>query len=223
MDIFEFIQKFFLILLPGILGSYLYASLNVQKEQHYYFVFLKMIMMSFVSYLLTDALFSGIKQLFPCFIYDSIDIVHQIGAVDAVIPMENVLGAIVFSIILACVLTKAGYENWLFRLANRLKLTRRIDNQTVWEHAFDENSIIVLRDFVTKNTYYGKVVSFSDNSDNREIFFEDVYVFDEMSNPLYHAEQLYLSRAHNEFTIEIHDDTVDNKGERKDESDQEQS
>ena len=68
MDIFEFVQKFFLLLLPGILGSYLYASLNVQKEQHYYFEFLKIVMLSFMSYLSTDVLFLGIKKLFPCFI-----------------------------------------------------------------------------------------------------------------------------------------------------------
>ena len=214
MDIIEFVQKFFLFLLPGILGSYLYASLNVQKEQHYYFEFLKMIMMSFVSYLLTDILFGGINWLFPCFIYDPIDIVHQIGATEATIPTGNVLVSIVFALAVACVLTRAGYENWLFRLANRMKLTRRIDNQTVWEHVFDNNDVIVLRDLITGNTYYGKVYSFSDNSENREVYFENVSVYDKNSGFLYHAEKLYLSRLHNEFTVEVHDDTRVDEGER---------
>lgn len=221
MDVFEFVQKFFLILLPGILGSYLYASLNVHKEQHYYFEFLKIIMISFVSYLLTDAVFCGIKKVFPCFIYDSIDIVHQIGTAGAGIPSANVLISIVFALILACLLTKARYENWLFKLANILKLTRRIDNQTVWEHVFDDSDVVVLRDLVTSNTYYGKVISYSDNSENREIYFENVYVFDEYSAPLYHAENLYLSRAHNEFTIEIQDDSTNDKGEKQSEPIQE--
>lgn len=215
MEIIEFVQKFFLFLLPGILGSYLYATLNVQKEQHYYFELLKMIMISFVSFLLTDILFSGIKWLFPCFIYDSIDIVHQIGTAEATIPTENVLISVVFAILMACVLTKAGYKNWLFKLAVKLNLTRRIDNKTVWEHIFDDNDVVVLRDLVTRNTYYGKVCSFSDNSENREIYFEDVYVYDEHSEFLYHAEKLYLSRVHNEFTVEIQDDSTDNKGETK--------
>lgn len=207
MDIFEFVQKFFLLLLPGILGSYLYASLNVQKEQHYYFEFLKIVMLSFVSYLSTDVLFLGIKKLFPCFICAPIDIIHKIGSTETAIPTANVLISIGFALILACILTKSRYENWLFKLANKLKLTRRIDNQTVWEHVFDDSNIVVLRDRVTKNTYYGKVKSYSDNSDNREIYFENVYVFDELSNPLYHAETLYLSRSHNEFTIEIQNDS----------------
>lgn len=218
MDIFEFLQKFFLILLPGIIGSYLYASLNVQKEQHYYFEFLKMIMLSFVAYLSTDVLFGSIRKLFPCFICAPIDIVHLIGTVEAVIPTANVLVSVVFAILWACVLTKSRYENWLFKLANRLKLTRRIDNQTVWEHVFDDSDIVVLRDRVTKNTYYGKVVSYSDNSENREIYFADVYVFDERSDFLYHAEKLYLSRAHNEFTIEIQNDSQSAEGEHENES-----
>lgn len=207
MDIFEFVQKFFLLLLPGILGSYLYASLNVQKEQHYYFEFLKIVMFSFVSYLVTDVLFWGVKALFPCFICAPIDIINKIGSAEVTIPTANVLVSIGFALILACVLTKARYENWLFRLANKLKLTRRIDNQTVWEHVFDDSNIVVLRDGITKNTYYGKVISYSDNSENREIYFGNVYVFDEHSNRLYHAEKLYLSRAHNEFTVEIQKDT----------------
>lgn len=217
MNVFEFAQKFFLFFLPGILGSYLYASLNIQKEQHYYFEFLKMIMLSFVSFILTDMLFSIVKILFPCFIYGSIDIIHQIGAAEAVLPTANVLVSIIFALILACVLTKAGHENWLFKLANRMRVTRRIDNQTVWEHVFDNDDVIVMRDLVTGNTYYGKVYSFSDNSENREIYFENVYVYNQHSEFLYHAEKLYLSRVHNEFTIEIQDDTQSKEGENHNE------
>lgn len=218
MDIFEFIQKFFLLLLPGILGSYLYASLNVQKEEHYSFEFLKMVMISFASYLATDILFWGIRKLFPCFICAPIDIIHKIGSTETAIPTANVLVSIGFALFLACILTKARYENWMFKLANKLRLTRRIDNQTVWEHVFDDSDIVVLRDYVTQNTYYGKVISFSDNSENREIYFENVSVFNKESDFLYRAENLYLSRAHNEFAVEIHDDSVDDEGERKNES-----
>lgn len=218
MDIFEFFQKFFVILLPGILGSYLYSTLNVQKEQHYYFEFLKIIMISFVSYLFIDIFFGGLKKLFPCFVLGSIDIIHQIGVSDSIIPTANVLASIVIALLLACLLTKARYENWLFRIANFLRLTRRIDNQTVWEHFFDDSDIVVLRDQVTKNTYYGKVHSYSDNSENREIYFENVYVFDEESAPLYHADKLYLSRLHNEFTVEIQNDSQSTKGEKSNES-----
>ena len=223
MDIFEFVQKFFLFLLPGIIGTYLYSYLNIYKEQHYYFEFLKMIMLSFASYLLTDFLFGAIKTLFPLFLYGPIDIIHQIGADKAEIPTSNVLTSVVFALIMACILTKAESRNWLFRLANKMKLTHRSDNRTVWEHVFDDNSTIVLRDYVTKNTYYGTVESYSDDNENREIYFNGVHVFDEDSNRLYYAKKLYLSRAHNEFNIEIHNYTYSEEREDNNEHSESQT
>lgn len=206
MDIVDFIQKFFIFLLPGLLGVYVYSLLNINKQEHYYFEFLKIIVFSFVSYFLTDVLFSIIKCVIPCFVYSPVDIICLISNINRTIPTPNVLTSIVFALALACLLTKAIYENWLFKIANRLKLTRRIDNETVWEHFFDENEIVVLRDLITQNTYYGKVQTYSDNSQNREICLSDVYVYDRYSEFLYHAQKLYLSRAHNEFSIEVQDE-----------------
>lgn len=206
MDIFEFIQKFFLLLLPGIIGFYLYILLNIQKEEHYYLVFLKVIVISFVSYLCTDIVFAAVSSIIPCVNLNAIDIIHQIGANATTIPTANVLMSVLFALVLACLLTKVEYENWIFLIANKLHITRRTDNQTVWEHFLDENNVVILRDQVTKLSYYGKVHSYSDNSPNREIFFEDVAVFDKNSNRLYHMEKLYLSRAHNEFVLEVPDD-----------------
>lgn len=212
MDIFEFFQKFFLILLPGILGCYLYSLLNIQKEQHYYIKFLNITILSFAANLLSDCLLGSIKLFFPCFILAPINIVRLIGESDTIIPTANVFVAIVFAILLSCLATKASSENWLFKIANKLKITRRTDNQTVWEHVFDDGGTVVMRDLVTKNIYYGNVLFYSDDSENREIFFEDVRVYDKHARFLYSAERIYLSRAHNEFSVEIYDYTKDNEG-----------
>ena len=76
----------------------------------------------------------------------------------------------------------------------------------MWEHVFDRNDIVVVRDKVTTNTYYGRVVAFSDNSEIRELILEDVYVYDQEGDRLYHTESVYLSRNHNEFTVETYND-----------------
>ena len=203
MDILTFIQKYFVLLLPGIIGILLYNKLNIHKEQHYYLEFVKVITYSIFSFVFSDVVFWIIKNLFPCFIYSPINIIPYIASNATAIPTANVVLSIIFALVLACILTKANSKNWLFRFANKLKLTRRIDNQPVWEHAFDTDDIIILRDYITKNIYYGKVISYSDNSEIREIRFEDVRVFNEHAEFLYHAEELYLSRTHNEFSIEI--------------------
>lgn len=203
MSVLDFIQKYFVFLLPGLIGILLYNKVSIHKEEHYYFEFLKMILYSFASFLFSDAIFWIIKRFFPCFVYHPINIINFLSSSKTNLPVANTIVAILFSILFSCLLTKANYNNWIFNIANKLKLTRRIDNESVWEHLFDTTVVVVLRDFVTENTYYGSVESYSDNSINREILFNDVYVFDKYSQYLYHAESLYLSRNHNEFTIEI--------------------
>ena len=218
MEIYAFIQKYFVLLIPGIIGILLYHKLNTHKEQHCYLELIKIITYSIFSFIFQDITFLIIKKLFPCFIFSPINVIQYIYSTENTIPTPNVIVAIIYAILLACILTKANTENWLFSIANKLKITRRIDNQPVWEHAFDTNDIIVLRDYITKNIYYGKVISYSDNSEIREIRFQDVRVFNEHAEFLYHAEEMYLSRAYNEFSIEIQNYNDNNKTEgQKDE------
>ena len=211
MSVLEFIQKYFIFLLPGIVGVLLYNKINIHKEQHYYLEFIKMILYSFVSFVFSDAMLLIVKKIFPCCIFSPINIIEYISSDNSSIPTANVILSICCDVIFACLLTKANYHNWIFIIANKLKLTRRIDNEAVWDHFFDTSSVVTFRDLVTGNTYYGSVVSYSDNSSNREIYFEDVYVYDKHSEFLYHAEGLYLSRMHNEFTVEIPNDKEEDK------------
>lgn len=216
MNVLEFIQKYFILLLPGIIGMLLYNKTIVYKEQHYYLEFTKIIMCSFFSFLLSDGVFYVIQLLFPCFIFSPIHIIEYIGSTANSIPSANVFASIVVAVVLACVLTKADYNNWIFIIANKLNLTHRTDNESVWDHFFDDAPVVTMRDLVTGNTYYGRVKSYSDNSSDREICFEDVKVFDKYSEFLYYAKNLYLSRAHNEFTIEVPSDKeVNNENDKQ--------
>lgn len=206
MSVLEFVQKYLIFLLPGIIGVLLYNKINIHKEQHYYLEFIKMILYSFFSFLLSDLT----AYLMPCQLLHStfspINILKYIYSDKSELPTINIIFAILWALIISCILTKSNYNNWIFRIANKLKLTRRIDNEPVWEHFFDKGSIVNLRDLVTGNIYYGSVASFSDNCDNREIYFDDVYVYNDQAELLYHSTGLYLSRAHNEFILEIPDD-----------------
>lgn len=213
MTILDFVQKYLIFLLPGIIGALLYNKINIHKDQHYYLEFIKMILYSFVSFLFSDLT----AYLMPCKLsflkFSPINIIQYISSDKSELPTVNIVVAIIWALIISCLLTKANYNNWIFRLANKLKLTRRTDNEPVWDHFFDNGSIVNLRDLVTGNIYYGSVSSFSDNCDNREIYFDDVYVYNSQAEFLYHSTGLYLSRAHNEFVLEIPDDK---EGEKKD-------
>ena len=162
---------------------------------------MKVICLSLVSYLLTDALFA-ILGLIPVFPWRPAHIIQEIASPEIHLPSANVLASVLMGIAIACLLTKADYHNWLFGIANAMNLTDRTDDKTVWDRVFDDGKVVILRDMVTTNIYYGEVYIFSDDKDRREIIFYHVRVYDQMSNFLYHADTLYLSREHNQFTIE---------------------
>ena len=109
MDILTFIQKYFVFLLPGIIGILLYHKLNIHKEQHYYLEFVKVITYSIFSFVFADAVFWIIKKLFPCFIYSPINIIHYLTSNVTSIPTANVVLAMIFALVFACVYNDKPY------------------------------------------------------------------------------------------------------------------
>ena len=210
MEFAELIQKFFLVLLPGTLGMLLYNKLNIRKEQHDYLEILQLICVSVASYLLADFVF-WILNFIPGFPIQPVNILNELGKSEINLPAPNIFAAVLASIFIVCVMTKANAGHWLFFAANFLGVTKRTENLPVWDQFFDnfltdaddQIGLLVLRDFVTKNTYYGKIWMVSDDSEKREILFENVIVLDEQSRFLYYANFLYLSREHDQFVIEV--------------------
>lgn len=208
MELIEFIQKLFLILLPGIIGVLVINELTIHKEQHYYLELIRVFTYSFFSFLIPDILIRIINcmlRICKCSIrFETVDIVKHIASENFTIKTHNEIFAICCAILLSVLITKVKNDNLIFHIAHKLNITRRIDNQSVWDSVFDIDSIVVIRDFVTTNTYYGRVEKYSDNCENREILLKEVRVFDQEGTFLYECESLYLSRQHNEFSIEIY-------------------
>ena len=67
---------------------------------------------------------------------------------------------------------------------------------------FDRQPWIVVRDYVTGNTYYGKVIKYSDGTETRELLLKEVSVWSKADGE-YKMEEVYLSRLPSEFSIEI--------------------
>lgn len=95
-------------------------------------------------------------------------------------------------------------RNLLFRVANYLKISYRSDNNAVWDYMFDYQPWIVVRDYITGNVYYGKVVKYSDDHEAKELLLEDVSVWSKKDGH-YKMVEVYLSRMPSEFSIEIDD------------------
>jgi hypothetical protein len=204
MEFIEFIQKFFVFLLPGILGLIVFNYFNPCKQKHYYIEFLYIILYSFFSFLIVDSIFALIKRCIPSVPFYPINIVTHIGTLNGEMPLVNMIAAIIVVMIIALTGTKINYRNTLFKMANKLKITYRTNNTTVWENALHDKTYVVIRDYITKNTYYGQLLEFSDASDLRELRLGSVSAFNEESELLYEVNEVFISRGHNEFSIETY-------------------
>lgn len=220
IELIDFFQKFFVFLLPGIVGRFIMVTVNIHKEQHYYFEILSIIVLSTLSYLIADGLFAIICLVWPSAPVQSIGIINRLATAQLSVPFPNVCCSCVLGIVLSCLLTKAVQEDWIFKFANRLKITTRSDDKPVWNHLFDQQSTIILRDTITQNVYFGSVIRYSDNSENKEILMSDVRVFNQESVLLYQMDRVYLSRKHDAFSIEIAFDAVEQEEKTDEESSQ---
>ncbi len=215
MDIVDFIQKFFIYLLPGIFGVIIFNILNPHKERQYLIETVYALLLSFASFAIIDVIFGGIKKLFPCFVCDKINIISYVTNMDTEIPTENFLCATIAAVILVFILTFINSQNIIFKVARFIHITNRNDNLSVWEVFLENNRCVTLRDTITNNTYYGIIKIYSDNSDLREIYMNDVDVYNETGEHQYHLKDLYLSRNHNEFTLETFTECEDKQDEKE--------
>lgn len=212
MEIAEFIQKFFLLFLPGIVGMLVYNQINIREEQQGYVESLKLVCLSLASYLLTDALFWALRRI-PGFPWGPVNIVEVIAAEEIRLPAANVSASVAAAVGTAFLLTMANDEGWTASVAERLSAKRRrrieesrkreTEREAVWPAILEEGRAVVLQDFITKYVYYGRLEKMSDRDGRMEILLRDVRVIDRESRAGYSVNTVYLSRKYNEFVVEI--------------------
>ncbi len=206
MEIFIFIQKVFVFLIPGAIFVKICEYFIPHKEKHYYFQLLSMLLLSCLLFLITDIILLPIKLIFNSIIKNLYDmnIFDYIFKLDVTMSKVNFIIAIILSIILSIITIKFQYNNFIFKFLNKLKISFRVSNKDVWTNFIDDKPFVVIRDMLTENVYYGTIIEYSDDSAIRELSLKNVKVFDKESNFLYCLENLYISREHNEFTIEVY-------------------
>lgn len=201
MTIFDFIQQFILFIIPGVISYLYFCYLTGRKLQSDLFTIAIIFIYSTCSFLLGDLLLILIN-LVSCFNFKLADVVQILTGNTNGITVPNLLVAIVSAVLLGIVTVLFSDKRLLFRLANRLRITRRTDNDEVWDYMFDFQPWVIVRDYVSGNVYYGCVIKYSDRNALRELLLIDVRVWSKNDGE-YHMEQIYISRAPSEFSIEI--------------------
>ena len=201
MSVFDFIQQFILFVIPGVITYLLFCYLTGKTPLKDLLTVTIIFICSTVSFFIGNR-FLMIINLFPCVDIQLADVAQILAGNTKGLTVPNVISSIVASIILAELAVLFWDKRILFRIANRLRITGRTDNDEVWDNMFDSQPWVIVRDYVSSNVYYGCVVKYSDRTTIRELLLVDVMVYSKNDGD-YHMEQVYIARSPSEFSIEI--------------------
>lgn len=219
MTVFDFIERFILFVVPGVVGYSLFCYFTGKRHSSELFSIAYIFIISILAFLFGNAMLLLVNCL-PNIHFQVVNVAQILSGDKQSLSTAGLVCAIIASIIIGLSAVGVYEHNLLFRLANKIKLTNRVDNTDVWEYLFYEQPWVVVRDYITGNTYFGKVIKFSDSENNkpREILLKNVDVYS-VDDGDYEMEQVYLARLPSEFSVEIADYTK----ERKENAEQEES
>lgn len=201
MSIFDFIERFILFVIPGVIVYAEFGYLTGRYPQAEILTISNIFINSILSYM-GGNLFLMLMNQFPKSNLALVDIVQMLSGDKQSITAEGLFFAIVAACLIGMIAVAISEHRVLFRLANKLSISQKTDNDEVWDYLFDQQPWIIFRDYVTGNTYYGRVERCSDKRGLRELLLEEVSVWS-VKDGDYKMEKVYLSRQPSEFSIEI--------------------
>jgi len=206
MTITEFSFRLFLIFVPGILAFIIVDALTVHDRTTPFYAVLKSAVLGFLCYLsyYPVALAFKLPFTFPAIVADPkqrIDITETALSTLMSIPVGLLISAVI-------------YHKVLFKLANRLGVSRKISDPGVWSHILnlDPKSVdtqwVAIIDEKNALLYLGFLQFFSDNNDPEHEYFlrnVDVYHYEHhrQGQLIYQTPALYLNGKRENFKMEF--------------------
>ncbi len=120
--------------------------------------------------------------------------------------VKTILLATIVSLLLAIIgayIHNFGLVNWVGR---KIYASKRSGDEDTWSYFNNSDQVqwVFVRDFSNNRVYYGAVGQYSDSDQVKEIVLNDVQVFSiDKDELLYCVEALFLSRDHDNWTIEV--------------------
>lgn len=199
MDVTEFGLRLVLLFLPGIICASLVDSLTTHPPRTQFRFTLRALILGVASYGLLALFLPGLSFFAA---------LSDLEVVPSLVEAGYATGV---SIGLALLLTYIANHKVHFKIAQKLRLTKRFGDQDVWSYLFNSPDVewIVVRDHKRNLVYDGRVRFFSDGSADAELYLQDAKVYDNSSGKhLYDIAGMYVSLDRTDMTIEISDATL---------------
>jgi hypothetical protein len=206
MQLSELGLRLVLLFLPGILSAAMIDSLSTHsKRTQFQFA--------------VRALFLGVASYLGLAVFHHKLVFFQ-ALTDTEMPvlLSEVGYATAVAVVLGAVLTLAAEKKLLFRVARSIRLTRRFGDQDVWGYLLNSPDVewVAVRDHKRGLVYDGHIRLFSDDSQNAELYLEDVQVYDNATGTLlYNVAGMYVALDRQDLTIEVRTSTLGSQGERE--------
>ncbi|AFY50466.1 hypothetical protein Nos7524_4723 [Nostoc sp. PCC 7524] len=223
MNLSEFAFRIIFIFIPGLITFNIISKLTFHKEFKTSDILLGSLTYGFVCYLIYYFIFILINNKLTFLNTQTFYFVESLTNSQAELNFNEI--ALVTLLAVPVGLTSAFLinHNLLFKLANKLKISDKLDDISLWNKVFDSplNHWIVIRDIQNDLMYRGWVDSFSDGLGKNEILLRDVEVYrNSEQGILYSVPGLYISfnKEENlmiefqswEFTENMHNNIIEN-------------
>lgn len=207
MDISSLTVKLIIILIPGLVSYFIYKRLTSRSNKRSDLMFISIaIFLGVLSYLglqLITIATCGIRNICGSNgSYESLETFKSISGAD--IEYKEVLMASLLSVVIAFVLARMDTKNIINRLGIKFNVTKKETDETLYVAYLSkkEVDVVYIRDPKNNLTYFGKLFSFSEKENVKEIVLEDVtvYLYNE-GTELYKIPSIYMT-LNEDVTIE---------------------
>lgn len=199
MDVTEFGLRLILLFLPGIICASLVDALTTHPPRTQFRFTLRALILGVASY--------GILALF----LPNLSFFAALSDLEVVPSLVEAGYASIVALGMAVALTYIANYKIHFKIAHKLRLTKRFGDQDVWSYLFNSPDVewITVRDHKRNLVYDGRVRFFSEDSKNAELYLQDAKVYDNASGEfLYDVAGMYVSLERTDMTIELSDATL---------------
>ena len=182
MDISSLAVRLLFLFLPGILGATIVDILTSHRKRQPFHFILHSYLIGVASYGLL-MLIVFISNKIALWQHSHLD--WKVTFLKALlndkkqIHVNEVFYASFLGVIIAFIVVLFINKKWLYNAANRFNLSQKHGDSDVWEFVFNSSTSdwINIRDNDNNLIYQGKVTSYSEKDDKRELLLAQVKVF----------------------------------------------
>jgi len=200
----EFTVRLLLLFFPGVICAYIVDSLTIHRPKSQFEFVLDSFVYGLASYLVYWAALWGASHL--GLQVRPLVFLHALTDGRASVSFRELAWASFVACLLALCLTVILTHKLHFRLARRLRLTKKFGELDVWGFVFNSPEVewATVRDHAHGLAYDGWVQLFSDDSRSAELVLRDVKVYrNDTGAYLYEVPSLYLSLNRDGIILEF--------------------